>query len=152
MAFDECVENPAPREYVKDSIDRTTRWLRRCKAELTRLNSLPDTVNPQRMLFGINQGGTYDDLRIERMQAIAELDLPGYAIGGLAVGESTEVMYQHPGCGAAACAGKQAALFDGSWHTVQHHRRRGARSSISLTASCRPETQGMDTCSRIMAC
>lgn len=93
MAFDECIENPAPREYVKDSIDRTTRWLRRCKAELTRLNSLPDTVNPQQMLFGINQGGTYDDLRIEHMQAIAELDLPGYAIGGLAVGESTEVMY-----------------------------------------------------------
>ena len=71
MAFDECIENPAPREYVKDSIDRTTRWLRRCKAELTRLNSLPDTVNPQQMLFGINQGGTYDDLRIEHMQALS---------------------------------------------------------------------------------
>lgn len=93
MAFDECIENPAPREYVKNSIDRTTRWLRRCKAELDRLNSLPDTVNPHQMLFGINQGGTYDDLRIEHMQQIAELDLPGYAIGGLAVGESTEVMY-----------------------------------------------------------
>ena len=93
MAFDECIENPAPREYVKNSIDRTTRWLRRCKTELDRLNSLPDTVNPHQLLFGINQGGTYDDLRIEHMQAIAELDLPGYAIGGLAVGESTEVMY-----------------------------------------------------------
>lgn len=93
MAFDECIENPAPREYVKNSIDRTTRWLKRCKAELDRLNSLPDTVNPHQLLFGINQGGTYDDLRIEHMQAISELDLPGYAIGGLAVGESTEVMY-----------------------------------------------------------
>ncbi|MFR1715730.1 MAG: tRNA guanosine(34) transglycosylase Tgt, partial [Butyricicoccus sp.] len=93
MAFDECIENPAPREYVKNSIDRTTRWLKRCKTELDRLNTLPDTVNPHQMLFGINQGGTYDDLRIEHMQAIAELDLPGYAIGGLAVGESTEVMY-----------------------------------------------------------
>ena len=93
MAFDECCENPSPYEYVKASCERTTRWLYRCKAELDRLNSLPDTVNPHQMLFGINQGGTYDDLRIEHMKAIAELDLPGYAIGGLAVGESTEVMY-----------------------------------------------------------
>ena len=93
MAFDECIENPAPYEYVKNSCDRTARWLARCKAELNRLNSLPDTVNPKQMLFGINQGGTYDDLRIAHMEQIAELDLPGYAIGGLAVGESTEVMY-----------------------------------------------------------
>lgn len=93
MAFDECCENPSPYEYVKASCERTVRWLYRCKAELDRLNSLPDTVNPQQMLFGINQGGTYDDLRIAHMKAIAELDLPGYAIGGLAVGESTEVMY-----------------------------------------------------------
>lgn len=93
MAFDECCENPSPYEYVKASCERTTRWLHRCKAELARLNSLPDTVNPQQMLFGINQGGTYDDLRVEHMKAIAELDLPGYAIGGLAVGESHEVMY-----------------------------------------------------------
>lgn len=93
MAFDECIENPAPYAYVKDSCERTTRWLVRCKNELERLNSLPDTVNPKQMLFGINQGGTYDDLRIAHMEAIAELDLPGYAIGGLAVGESTEVMY-----------------------------------------------------------
>ena len=93
MAFDECIENPSPREYVKNSIDRTTRWLKRCKAELDRLNSLPDTVNPHQLLFGINQGGTYADLRIRHMQQIAELDLPGYAIGGLAVGESTQTMY-----------------------------------------------------------
>lgn len=94
MAFDECIENPAPREYVKNSIDRTTRWLKRCKTELDRLNTLPDTVNPHQMLFGINQGGTYDDLRIEHMEAIAELDLPGYAIGGLSVGEPKEIMYE----------------------------------------------------------
>ena len=93
MAFDECVENPAPYDYVKKSCERTERWLRRCKAELDRLNSLPDTVNPGQMLFGINQGGTYADLRIWHMQQIAQLDLPGYAIGGLAVGESTQVMY-----------------------------------------------------------
>ena len=93
MAFDECVENPAPYEYVKDSCARTTRWLKRCKTELDRLNSLPTTINPQQMLFGINQGGTYDDLHVEHMKEIAKLDLDGYAIGGLAVGESTETMY-----------------------------------------------------------
>ena len=94
MAFDECIENPAPYEYVKKSCERTLRWLVRCKAELDRLNSLPETVNPGQVLFGINQGGTYADLRIWHMQQIAQLDLPGYAIGGLAVGESTEVMYE----------------------------------------------------------
>lgn len=93
MAFDECIENPAPYEYVKDSVARTTRWLARCKAEMARLNSLPETINPHQMLFGIGQGGTYDDLRIDHMKAIAEYDLDGYAIGGLAVGEETEVMY-----------------------------------------------------------
>lgn len=93
MAFDECIENPAPYEYVKDSCARTTRWLVRCKEEMARLNSLPDTVNPHQLLFGINQGGTYDDLRVAHMEEIAKLDLPGYAIGGLAVGESTDVMY-----------------------------------------------------------
>ena len=94
MAFDECIENPAPYDYVKASCDRTARWLRRCKAELDRLNALPDTVNPGQVLFGINQGGTYPDLRIRHMEEIAQLDLPGYAIGGLAVGESTETMYE----------------------------------------------------------
>ena len=87
MAFDECCENPSPYEYVKASCERTTRWLHRCKAEMARLNSLPTTVNPKQMLFAINQGGTYDDLRVAHMKAIAELDLDGYAIGGLAVGE-----------------------------------------------------------------
>lgn len=93
MAFDECIENPAEYNYVKQSIDRTYRWLVRCKEEMKRLNSLDDTINKEQMLFGINQGGTYEDLRIEHMKRIAELDLPGYAIGGLAVGESTETMY-----------------------------------------------------------
>ena len=87
MAFDECIANPSTREYTRKSIDRTVRWLRRCRAEMTRLNSLPDTVNPHQMLFGINQGSTFDDLRIEHMKQIAEVDCDGYAIGGLAVGE-----------------------------------------------------------------
>ena len=94
MAFDECIENPSPYEYVKQSAERTVRWLKRCKAEMERLNSLPDTINPKQMLFGINQGGTYEDIRIENMKAIAELELDGYAIGGLAVGESNEEMYR----------------------------------------------------------
>ena len=93
MAFDECIENPAPKDYVKRSVDRTYRWLVRCKAENARLNALPDTVNPKQMLWGINQGGTYADLRIDHMKRIADLDLPGYAIGGLAVGETAEEMY-----------------------------------------------------------
>ena len=94
MAFDECIENPAKYDYTKQSCDRTVRWLKRCKVELDRLNSLPDTINKNQMLFGINQGSTYEDLRIKHMQEIAELDLDGYAIGGLAVGEETEEMYR----------------------------------------------------------
>ncbi|MBQ7353325.1 MAG: tRNA guanosine(34) transglycosylase Tgt [Clostridia bacterium] len=94
MAFDECIENPAPYQYTKDSCDRTVRWLVRCKKEMERLNSLPDTINKNQLLFGINQGSTYEDLRIEHMKQIAELDLDGYAIGGLAVGEKTEDMYR----------------------------------------------------------
>ena len=93
MAFDECVENPAEYSYSKASCERTTRWLKRCQAEMQRLNSLESTINKHQMLFGINQGCTYDDLRIEHMKQIRELDLDGYAIGGLAVGEPTEVMY-----------------------------------------------------------
>ena len=94
MAFDECIENPCEYEYAKESTARTVRWLKRCKEELARLNSLDGTVNPRQMLFGINQGGTYDDLRVEHMKEIAQLDLDGYAIGGLAVGETTEEMYR----------------------------------------------------------
>ena len=94
MAFDECVENPARYEYAKASVERTTRWLERCIREHRRLNTLPDAVNPHQQLFGINQGCTYKDLRIHHMQQIAQLDCDGYAIGGLAVGEPTEIMYE----------------------------------------------------------
>jgi len=94
MAFDECVENPAPYEYAKQSCERTVRWLERCKAEMDRLNSLPETINKHQLLFGINQGCTYDDLRVENMKHIASLGLDGYAIGGLAVGEPKEDMYR----------------------------------------------------------
>ena len=94
MAFDECIENPAEYNYTRNSCDRTTRWLARCKEELRRLNSLEDTVNPGQLLFGINQGSTYADLRIRHMEQIRELDCDGYAIGGLAVGEETEEMYR----------------------------------------------------------
>ena len=94
MAFDECVENPATYEYAKASCERTARWLERCKAEMARLNSLPDTLNPHQMLWGINQGCTFLDLRVDHMKRIRELDLDGYAIGGLAVGEPAEVMYE----------------------------------------------------------
>lgn len=94
MAFDECIPNPSPREYVEASVDRTTRWLIRCKNELDKLNSLDDTINKKQMLFGINQGGVYEDIRIEHAKTISKLDLDGYAIGGLAVGESHEDMYR----------------------------------------------------------
>jgi len=94
MAFDECPPSTAEKDYIRQSVDRTTRWLLRCKDEMARLNSLPDTVNPSQMLFGINQGGIYEDIRIEHAKQIAGLDLPGYAVGGLAVGESHEEMYR----------------------------------------------------------
>ena len=94
MAFDECIENPAEYNYVKQSCDRTTRWLKRCKAKMDELNSREDTINKNQLLFGINQGSTYSDLRINHMKEIAELDLDGYAIGGLAVGETAEEMYR----------------------------------------------------------
>lgn len=94
MAFDECAPHPATRQYMQNSVDRTTRWLLRCKAEMARLNSLEDTINKNQMLFGINQGGTFADIRIEHAKTIADLDLDGYAIGGLAVGESHEEMYE----------------------------------------------------------
>lgn len=93
MAFDECIKIPSPYAYVKDSCDRTYRWLVRCKTEMDRLNTLPDTINPHQMLFGINQGAVFHDLRIAHMKKIAELDLDGYAIGGLSVGESHQEMY-----------------------------------------------------------
>ncbi len=94
MAFDECPSSVASRKYIENSVARTTRWLARCKDEMARLNSLPDTINKNQLLFGINQGGVYDDIRIEHAKEIAKMDLDGYAIGGLAVGESHEDMYR----------------------------------------------------------
>ena len=94
MAFDECPSSVASREYIQASVNRTTRWLKRCKVEMDRLNTLEDTINKNQMLFGINQGGIYDDIRIEHAKQISELDLDGYAIGGLAVGETHEEMYR----------------------------------------------------------
>ena len=94
MAFDECPSSVADRKYMTNSVERTTRWLKRCKDEMARLNSLPDTINPHQMLFGINQGGIYEDIRIAHAQQIAELNLDGYSVGGLAVGESHEEMYR----------------------------------------------------------
>ena len=93
MAFDECAPAKAEREYVKNSVDRTTRWLERCRKEMNRLNGLPDTLNPNQLLFGINQGAVYEDIRIDHARRIAEMDLDGYAVGGLAVGETHEEMY-----------------------------------------------------------
>lgn len=94
MAFDECPSSVATREYIQNSVERTIRWLARCKAEMARLNTLPDTINQHQMLFGINQGGIYEDIRIEHAKEIAKMDLDGYAVGGLAVGESHEEMYR----------------------------------------------------------
>ena len=94
MAFDECIPIPSTREYVEKSVARTTRWLERCKVEMDRLNSLPETINKEQMLFGINQGATFKDIRIEHAKTIAKMDLDGYAIGGLAVGETHEEMYE----------------------------------------------------------
>lgn len=93
MAFDECAPHPCTRDYMVQSVERTTRWLYRCQAEMERLNRLPDTVNPNQWLFGINQGGTFEDIRIDHAKRISELDLNGYAVGGLAVGETHEEMY-----------------------------------------------------------
>lgn len=94
MALDECPPHPATREYMQNSVDRTTRWMERCKVEMARLNSLPETINQEQLLFGINQGGTYEDIRIEHAKTISAMDLDGYALGGLAVGESHEEMYR----------------------------------------------------------
>ena len=93
MAFDECPSSRADKEYIRNSVDRTTRWLERCKVKMAELNSLPDTVNPHQMLFGINQGGVFADIRVDHAKRISEMDLDGYAIGGLAVGETHEEMY-----------------------------------------------------------
>ena len=125
MAFDECVENPAQYDYAKASCERTLRWLERCKAEHDRLNALPDTVNPHQMLFGINQGATYRDLRIWHMQQIAKLNCDGYAIGGLAVGGAHGGDVRHHRGGGALYAQGQAPVSHGCGDPQQHHRGRG---------------------------
>ena len=106
MAFDECPSSVADMDYVQKSVDRTTRWLARCKAEMARLNSLPDTINKEQLLFGINQGAVYEDIRIEHAKAISEMDLDGYAVGGLAVGETHEEMYR---------------ILENSFHLFDHY-------------------------------
>ena len=132
MAFDECVENPAKYQYAKASCERTARWLARCKEALARYNAEPDAVNPGQQLWGINQGATFKDLRIWHMKEIAKLDLPGYAIGGLAVGEPTEIMYE---------------IIEAVEPYMPKDRPRYLNPSravwTSLTASCRPETHAM---------
>ena len=120
MAFDECPPSLADRDYVQNSVDRTTRWLKRCKTEMDRLNSLQDTINKNQLLFGINQGAIYEDIRIEHAKQITELDLDGYAIGGLAVGESHEEMYRILDAGGSVSAGRKADLSDGSWNTGKY--------------------------------
>ena len=125
MAFDECVENPATYEYAKNSCARTARWLLRCKDEMNRLNARRKRPSTRiRLLFGINQGCTFEDLRVEHMKQIAEYDLDGYAIGGLAVGEPAEVMYDVISAVEPLCAEKQDSLPDGRRHPGQHHRGR----------------------------
>ena len=146
MAFDECVENPSPRKYVKDSVERTQRWLERCVKELDRLNKLPDTVNPGQVLFGINQGGTFDDLRIWHMQQLAGMPVAGIAIGGLAVGEPTETMYHILDILAPYTPEGPAPVSYGRGNFPVISSRRWPEGLTSLTASCRPETPGMVGC------
>ena len=123
MAFDECPNALADRQYVTDSVNRTTRWLERCKKEMARLNSLEDTINKEQLLFGINQGAIYPDIRIDHAKRIAELDLDGYAVGGLAV-------VSHIGRDGSVSSGGQADLSDGGGHTGQYSRGRRARSGL----------------------
>ena len=124
MAFDECIENPAPREYVQQSVERTYRWLERCVDEHQRLNQQPDCVNPGQMLFGINQGGTYPDIRQWHMDQIAQLPCDGFAIGGLAVGESTQTMYDIIDAVEPHMPGDKPRYLMG-WVPLQHHRGGG---------------------------
>jgi queuine tRNA-ribosyltransferase len=126
MAFDECIPNPAEHDYAAKSIARTTRWLVRCKEEMSRLNAVPGTLNKRQLLFGINQGATFEDLRIQHMQEIAQLDLDGYAIGGLSVGETTEEMYRIVDA-LGPVMPTIRSVPDGRRHAVEPHRMRLAR-------------------------
>ncbi len=125
MAFDECAPAKAERDYVENSVARTTRWLERCKAEMNRLNNLEDTINKKQMLFGINQGAVYADIRIEHAKRIRELDLDGYAVGGLAVGETHEEMYHILDENGTVSAYRQTHLSDGCGNSCQYPGRCG---------------------------
>ena len=139
MAFDECIENPAPFDYVEASCARTYRWLERCVAEHQRLNQQPGCVNPQQMLFGINQGGTYPELRVRHMEQIAQLPCDGFAIGGLAVGEPTADHVRHHRRGGAPYAPGEAPLPHGGGDPLQHHRGRGPGHRLLRLRHARPE-------------
>ena len=141
MAFDECVENPAKYQYAKASCERTARWLARCKEALARYNAEPGAVNPGQQLWGINQGATFKDLRIWHMKEIAKLDLPGYAIGGLAVGEPTEVMYEIIEA-VEPYMPKDRPRYLMGVGTPSNIIESVARGVDSSTASCRPEMRG----------
>ena len=146
MAFDECIKIPSPREYVQRSCDRTYRWLQRCKAALAEYNSMDDAENPGQMLFGINQGTVFHDIRIEHMKKIAELDLPGYAIGGLAVGETHQEMYDTIEAVRNTCQRTNRAT---SWASVRRpiSLSRSLAVSTSSTALCPHAMDVTDTCS-----
>ena len=144
MAFDECPSSVAERSYVENSVARTTRWLARCKTEMARLNSLEDTINKNQLLFGINQGAIFDDIRIDHAKAISEMNLDGYAVGGLAVGESHEEMYHildvtvpYPGCDRTSSATGKANVSDGCRNPGQHSG--SSRSWCGLFRLCIPE-------------
>ena len=145
MAFDECIENPSPREYVQASVERTTRWLERCITEHARLNAQPNCVNPGQMLFGINQGGTYADIRQQHMERIAQLDCDGFAIGGLAVGEPTQVMYDIIDAVEPSMPKDKPRYLMGVG-TPSNIIEGVARAWTSLTASCPPATPATASC------
>ena len=143
MAFDECPPYPAQRSYIQESVNRTTRWLIRCKKELDRLNTLEDTINKHQMLFGINQGGTYKDIRIEHAKVISEMELDGYAIGGLAVGESHEDMY-HIIEETVPYLPDDKPVYLMGVGTPANILEAVDRELISLIVYIRPVTEGMD--------
>ena len=130
MAFDECPPSMADRKYIENSVARTTRWLARCKAEMERLNSLPDTINKEQLLFGINQGGVLDDVRIAHAKEIAAMDLDGYAVGGLAVGESHEEMYHILDVTVPHLPQDKPTYLMGSWNTGQYPGSSGQRRRL----------------------
>ena len=143
--MNECVENPAQHDYSKASCQRTVRWLARCQAEMARLKAEGKAVNPHQLLFGINQGCTFPDLRVEHMKQIAEMELDGYAIGGLAVGGARRSDVRHHQPGRAPYAPGQGALSDGGGHPGQYHRGGGPGAWICLTASCPAATPATAT-------